>query len=253
MRTLKETIILGLGLLIFAACTDEVAVDEPTVILSEADTFEILEESLSVENAGFVLELDIISEDVELVLSTSSSLPNTSANPLSDLCGESQSKSKSGNYEGPNVNWNYQWDWTRTLLCDENLVPIHFDIDLDASRSYENNQISTSGNVDGDWEVTFEEEASIKSYNGDYVREIDRQAKNSDRGHMVNLDLNIVDVKVQRGSDRHVLGGTLFFTLTGENNRGNTFSRSGKVVFNGDCTATINIDGGNSRTIQICD
>ncbi|MBX2846260.1 MAG: hypothetical protein KTR13_08610 [Saprospiraceae bacterium] len=256
MKNWKNLWILGLGLITFAACSDsEDVTAEPEAVLSETEALDMVEEAVSFDSGGLMLELSMLSGDVATTLPEAEPTPGLSGMPPSDLCGQSQSKSESGSYEGPNVSWSYQWDWSRVLYCDDAQTPDYFDVDWDASRSYEGPRATSTAVADGDWVVTFDTESSdffIKIFNGDYLRTIDRALKNRDRSHTGTLDVNIVDVEVRR-ADQHILSGTLFFTLSGENNTGNTFSRSGEVIFNGDCTATVNMDNGNSRTIIICD
>jgi|GEM_PF-5080763 len=253
MKILKTLFILGGIILSLSSCDNGTVVETP-VLLSDSDAQDIVAEALTTDNGGITLDITELNSDIDGILDLTAPLPSGSfAAGLSDFCGETIERTKSGSFSGPNVSWSYSKEWSKTLVCDENDTPEYFDVTWDASREFENQRVSSSSVVDGDWTVHLSREGGFiqKTFNGDYLKNVDRYAVQSDRYKLKQLDVNIVDVLVRR-ADGFILGGTLFFTMTGENQTGNTFSRSGEVVYNGDCTATITLDNGNSRTISIC-
>jgi len=51
--------------------------------------------------------------------------------------------------------------------------------------------------------------------------------------------------------DRKIISGTATITITGTGPKGNSFSYTGTITFNGDNTATLKITGGSSYTINL--
>ncbi len=255
MKTIKKFFLFSLTIAAFASCSDKNDVIDQVEAITTDEALDIVAESVAIDEGGISLEfLAFTDESATVSTDVTSDLNGSVTSDMNPNCGQTKTRTFSKSYSGPNVSWSVAYEWMRTLQCNEEGKPTHFDVKWSADKSFENQRYEAVSVANGEWTVTFDNDGNfrLKVFNGDYMKHVSRQSKISDRGHIADLDINIVDVVVRR-VDKFILSGTLYFTLTGENNTGNTFAKSGQVVFNGDCTATITIDGGGSRTVSICD
>lgn len=251
-KLIKNTLFATFSILFFVACNDDVITSEPNVeALTTEETVEILTENISLSSDGMLMDIQVTTE----ILPMENLDELSTTNALSDFCGESQTHSDSSSFDGPNVQWSHSWVLSRTLVCDDNDTPQYFDVDFDAEGAYASNQIEASREAVGDWQVTraeeFSQENQVLVFNGEYQREIERDQVNGDRGHEITLVVEAFNVKRNRTTGEFV-SGTLTFTKSGMNNNGQSFSRSGTIVINDDCTATVTMENGNVFTIEIC-
>ena len=145
----------------------------------------------------------------------------------------------------------YMSDWKITLICDENDIPMNLLINTDAASTYEGPLVSGEGNGLGQYTLSgllpiaenYEMMGTV-SYSG-------TATSKKGRKETFNLEtiIDFSDVIISK-DPRYVLSGTATMTLIATAPNAGPATFTGSIVFNGDGTATLIING-NEYTFDL--
>ena len=224
--------LIALLMLVSFACKDD---DEATVPIDNEEAAEMIATSLSSESGG-------------LTVAVADAASNTTENGggRKATCGYTESMDASrSNPTGSSVIYNYTFHYDYALNCT-NALPTEMVVNLTYSGSLDAPRISTQNSGTGNLSVkaldyTYENYSITGSYDrtGSFVSKVrDKNTSNS------TLDFTLTDVTVDK-STRQITGGTATVTITGSVTGKGTFTFTGSLVFEGDQSATLDLNGTN--------
>lgn len=233
-KKIFTSILLLTLLLLHTACNKEEVQPE----MSEEEIIEIIEPTLKATSGGVVTNLEAVSE--ELVKSISSE----------SLCDSLLTYTTGQTYEGQQLEASYLIQLYYELNCNLFGVPVAALVSSTSTSEWSTNRLRSEGNVTFSGSVEGLEllETAI-TIDGDYMLVGDQQADFKET-YEINSILNFTlsEVKINK-QDFHIESGSAAFTFTGTTQYG-TFSQTGDILFNGDGTALLNING-NTYLITI--
>lgn len=225
---------------LFFSCSDD---DDTTITetqgITEEEAVVIVEASLAEESAGLEETTYEYAKTYEEETS------------LNVLCNQEISDSYNFSHNGAIVQASYDYYWSFTITCNGLNVPQSASFDSSGSGTYTTARLESDDTSKLSATVTgLQLTSALMTYNATYERIGTHQLRTNQNTRSITTDFNasIVDLVVSK-SDYEVDSGTGTFTLTGATNQGN-FSYDGSLVFNGDNTATVTING-NQYTIDL--
>ncbi len=238
MKNSKLFLCLILGLLI-VSCSDDDDNLSTQPALTDEEAVEIIEANMTKESAGAtetIYEYSIAYEQ-EFVQNVQ--------------CNQLVVDSYNLNYDGTFVQADYDFNWQYTINCNAFSIPQSATFTSSGSGFYTTQRINSDDTSSLTTSVTgLQPTASNMVYNGNYTREGAQEINTNvnTRNITTNFDAVVKDITVSK-SNYEIVSGMFEFTLTGSSNQGD-FSFVGTVIFNGDGTATINLNG-NQFVIDI--
>lgn len=238
MKKSKILLATMFGLAMFS-CSDDDENVETTQSITEEEAVEIVEASLAEESAGLEETTYEYAKTYEEETS------------LNVQCNQQVTDSYMLSHNGSLVQASYDYNWNFTITCNAANIPQSATFNSSGSGTY------TTPRLESDDSSTFaatvtglQPTSSVMTYNATYERIGTQQLTTNQTTRSINSDFNtsLVDLVVGK-SDYEVDSGTGTFTLTGTTNQGD-FSYDGSLVFNGDNTATVTING-NQYTIDL--
>ncbi|SEJ83111.1 hypothetical protein SAMN05192553_1239 [Cyclobacterium xiamenense] len=239
MKKSKILFALVIGLAMFSCSDDDDNSMVETQAITEEEAVEIVEKSLAEESAG----LEETTYEYAKTYGEEISLNVQCNQPVTD--------SYMYSYNGTLVQASYDFNWDFTITCNALNVPQSATFNSSGSGTY------TTPRIESDDSSTFmatvtglQPTSSVLTYNATFERVGTQQLTTNQTTRTVtsDFDATLVDLVVGK-SDYEVDSGTGTFTLTGSTNQGN-FSYNGSIVFNGNQTATLTING-NQYTIDL--
>lgn len=229
-----------IGGLFIVSCSDN---DDNTMTqtqaITEEEALEIVEASLAEESAGIEETTYEYAKTYEEETS------------LEVQCDQEVSDSYTFTYNGAIVQAAYDFNWSYIISCNELSVPQSASFNSSGSGTYTTARIESDDSSRFTATVTgLQPTSSAIIFNATFQRDGTQQLKTNQISKSVTSEFNstLVDLVVSK-SDYEVDSGMGTFTLTGSSNEGN-FSFEGSLVFNGDNTATVIING-NEYTIDL--
>ncbi|MEM7373744.1 MAG: hypothetical protein AAF587_34295 [Bacteroidota bacterium] len=198
--------------------------------LSEDDVAELLEATLSQANGGLTENLESLTEHIDNLT-------------LEDLCDQEFRDSLDFARQGHAGEAAYSASWTLDLSCTQLNVPEMGSVSTSSQNSYETPRISSTGSsafagsVSGlqplqanmIWEGSYQK-------SGTQVLQFEQENTISS-----TLDLTLVELSIGK-LDTHIHGGTGSFSMHVSKDE-HTSTYAGTIVFHGDDTATIVLNG----------
>ncbi|MCS4436678.1 hypothetical protein [Aquiflexum gelatinilyticum] len=212
---------------------------EPNVSLTEEEAVEIIEGFLAEKSAGMEETTSEYARTYQEEIS------------LNVQCNQQIADSYYFTNNGSVVQADYKYNWNFTLNCSGLSVPQSAVFSSTGSGTYTTARIASDDSSTFTATVTgLQPSSSTMIFNATYQREGTQQLTTNQNTRSLSSDFNasIVDLIIGK-SDFEVESGTGSFTLSGSTNQGN-FNYDGSLVFNGDNTATITING-NQYTIDL--
>lgn len=224
--------------LVMTSCNSEDDSVNGNQALSEEEAVEIVEASLAQESAGleeitysYTQSFQEIAESVE--------------------CNETITDGYVLAYNGNLVEADYTFNWEFTITCNAFSIPQSAAFSATGDGTYETQNISSEDASAFDANITgLQPSSTVFVYNGDFLRSGSQEVSIGPNTRQVNTDFscNIQNLTVGK-DDFEVDSGNGSFSLIGVGSEG-AFSVQGTIVFNGNNTATVTING-NSYTISI--
>lgn len=237
MKNSKLLLAVLLGLFI-VSCSDD---DDNTTTqaITEEEAVVIVEASLAEESAG----LEETTYEYAKTYQEETS--------LNLQCNQQVSDSYNFTHNGSVVQAEYNYSWVYTITCNALNVPQTATFNATGNGTYTTPRIASDDSSTFTATVTgLQPLSSTFTFNATYQREGTQQLTTNQTTRNLTTDFNatLVDLIVGK-SDYEVDSGTGSFTLSGSTNQGN-FNYTGNIVFNGDNTATVTING-NQYTIDL--
>lgn len=214
-------------LLFTTSCNKDVDLTQ----LQESEAVEIIEAAIQDRTQGLMTNVeDIVTQLVYAVAS-------------GELCDTMYSVPFSNSYEGTQIQASYNSMFNYEMTCNNFNIPQTATFTSTTETMYNTNRITSSddGNFSGD-AAGLQLSATSMTLEGDYNRtgvQVLEFSEQQNVNSILNMNIESLDIKKQ---DNSIQSGTGTFTLTG-NAYDTDFSYSGSIVFNGDNTATITING----------
>jgi len=210
--------------------------------------------SLAENSNGFASVTDDIAVNAQGINSTSSNLTVNSTQGTASVhqqCGTTLTDSVTRNFTVDSVTVNYFFKYTHTLNCNSSNLPDNVINTLTYKGSFDGPRLSSTNS--GNAHVTIaglSPSATAFVVNGEYVRDGSFQSKVGNKASG-NSHIDIVGTNITLSKPgRKIISGTATITITGTGPKG-SFSYTGTIVFNGDNTASLTLNGGAAYTINL--
>jgi hypothetical protein len=227
--------LLTISLFNMSCSTNDDDIDT-TSNLTEAEAVEIIETSLQKSTVGINDNTEKFSEEL-----TTNITINLECETLYD-------DTFVASYDGENVQSSYTVDWSYEMSCNNLDIPQSVAFAFSTDGNYSSPHITSTDSSNGNFEINgLQPTASEMVLNGNFYRNgmqiltvINERAVNS------NLEIALTDIIIDKESHSITSGtGTVLLTGTTQNR---TFTFEGSIVFNGNGSATILLNG---NTYQI--
>ncbi|HHJ50101.1 MAG TPA: hypothetical protein ENJ88_04250 [Phaeodactylibacter sp.] len=245
MKTFRILITLSLGLFLFtfSACEQEqITPDEPE---NQAQQQEAMSEDEAVE----AITKSIATEDEGMSAEANEAITSTDAYAKSLNCGDSGDTSFVHSYQNDYVTATYNIQKSWELIC-ENGMPVTLHLERSVEGQSETPQATTEGNSLTLMDVTHLLSPNFVIVNGTRDAAHTRTSvENPDMWLSTTMSMNFIDIKVKRAPDPQILAGEATFVLEAANSNGDSRTFEGNIIFLGDQTAVLTING-HSRIIS---
>lgn len=238
--------LFGLFILLMAfglfatSCNKET--EEPQDILNEEEIVAVVEGAMLADTDGLAAQ----SEDAVYIAEQYTVKDALGGGP----CGETQDSTVSYNYADPRITAAYTSTFIWTLNCNNASIPQSLDFDRTAEGNYETARMISDDSAAGDWLVENIVTGANYVINGTYSRQGSQTSKVRNLNVFTSsLQVGLDDLNLDKGT-RRIVSGIASFTLTGSGTGGRSFSYEGDLVFNGNGSVTILVNG-HSHTIDL--
>ena len=225
--------------LLITSCSDDDDNLVPQQAISEEEAVKIVEASIARESAGVEETAYQYAKSYEEETS------------LNVQCNQEVNDNYMFTYNGTVVQADYDYQWDFTITCNALNIPQSATFNSSGNGTYTTPRISSDDSSTFTATVTgLQPISSTITYNVSYERIGNQELTTNQNTRSITTDFKatLVDLVVGK-TDYEVDSGTGTFTLSGTTNQGN-FSYDGSIVFNGDNTAIVTING-NQYTIGL--
>lgn len=236
MKSIYTVLILILSLVAFSSCTEDEDAPSAASEITTEEAAEIVGTSLASSSAGLTEVSTEVAETSEEVAT------DVDFDPCGAQADTSYSISSSS---GAAISYTGELSYSYAISC-ENDDPQTFSYEVSYSSSFDAPRMASSNSGSSSLSlVKLSSDYKIFEINGSDSRSGSFESKifnktSSDASVSFGLTDLVVDLNA-----KSITGGTATYTLLGTTATGNTYSINGSVVFNGDGTATIAIQGEN--------
>jgi len=232
-------LLMAFGLLT-TSCNKEA--EEPQVVLTEEEIVAVVEGALLADTDGLAAQ----SEDAVYIAEQYTVKDGLGGGP----CGETMDSTVSYSFSDPRITASYNSTFVWTLNCNNASIPQTLDFDRTAEGNYETARMISDDSAVGDWLVENLITGANYVINGTYSRQGSQTSKVRNMNAFTSsLQVGLDDLNLDKGT-RRIVSGIASFTLTGSGTAGRSFSYEGDLVFNGNGSVTIIING-HSHTIDL--
>ncbi|MCA0366235.1 MAG: hypothetical protein LCH67_19515 [Bacteroidetes bacterium] len=221
----------------------------------EDNSLAALNTAVSAEEASTMIQYAISSETAGLstLVTDLSSLTKIKNTP--SYCGKSKdstvTKSKSSASSLHSYSYSMNWSWI--LNCSTTKVPSSFTNKSSFSGQYKTPKVISSDNGESNMTIAgLDAQSTNYKYTGSYVKNGTQSLSIVQAKDVTStITLNITDIQVSKSTLKIQSGGKASVVIEGKSSTGKTFSYTGTIVFNGNGSATININGSKEYNVQI--
>ena len=197
--------------------------------ISESEAAEVIQSAISAETEGLVMQVEDVTEIAQTYL---------------DSCGKvyDNQVNKNQNFGVRSYDYTFSWNWQMT--CNSLGVPQTLSIGYDADGQYDTPRMTSDDESDGTFIISgLELSAPDYVFNGTVTRSGSQSSKIGNQSSFSSqLAITTTNLTYNK-SDDEIASGTADVTISGTDQNGNSFSYTGQVVFNGNNTATLTING----------
>ncbi|MEM1320098.1 MAG: hypothetical protein AAGG75_07550 [Bacteroidota bacterium] len=238
-NSLFSLLIIAFGVIVFSSCSKQEEATIQQATLTEEETIEVVQQALGSSSYGMLMQAEeaAVMADEEL---SASILP----------CGVRYDTTIVRANDPQAVrNYNYVINRSFELICNFG-VPQEIIVSKTSSGQY------TAPRMSSDDSSTFN--ASISNllfgqayiYNGSYTRQGTQTINiRAEKNFESDLTIQTTGLLINKAT-RKVVGGSSTFSLTGTNTEGQPFSYVGSITYNGNGSATLEING-NVYNLQL--
>ncbi len=235
-----QFVMLAAFAILATSCNKET--EEPQNVLNEDEIVAVVEGALLSDTDGLAAQ----SEDAVYVAEQYTTKDALGGGP----CGETKDSTVNYSYSDARITAAYTSTFVWTLNCNNASIPQSLDFDRTANGNYETARMISNDNATGDWLVENIVLGANYVINGTYVRQGTQTSKVRNlNAFSSNLQVVLDDLNLDKGTHR-IVSGIASFTLSGSGTGGRSFSYDGDLVFNGNGSVTIIVNG-NSHTIDL--
>ncbi len=204
--------------------------EEAPVLLQDDEAAEVVETAVSGRSAGATMP------GTDMTTLVESGLPG---------CGETGDTTlQRSNTAGPfTYNCSYQLSWV--VNCNNFNIPQSADISLQGNGSFNGQRWSGSQSSNGALNLSgLNPQATEYTVNGSYTRqgELTGNLRHSNPTLNTSTDVNLSGMTIRK-SDKQIAGGNGTALITASNGKGQTQTINATLIFNGDGTATVTVNG----------
>lgn len=232
---MKNSIILitVLAGFLFTSCNkEEDEIQTQSQSITEEEAVQVVQSSLSEESAGLTENSSEFTKVFEDEISKNAQ------------CNQTVTETYTYSHNGTFAQAEYKYNWSYTLTCNGLGIPQSASFSSNGNGTFKTSRIESNDSSTFSASVVgLQPTSSVMTYNVTYKRLGSQQLTTNQNTRNVNSELNstLVDLVVRK-SNYQVSSGSGTFTLSGSTNQGN-FSYTGSIVFKGNKTATITING----------
>lgn len=238
--------------LCFVSCSEDEDEIRPTnTVVNDEEFSEILESSF-VEEGGIITDLNFISTSLGNTAGRGETENMAMSSDLSAVnCNQTVSESFSNSNTVGNRSWTVQTSWTWTLNCDVQNNNASFDLNGNGSLDFDGPNLSKDITRTHDFNVTGIEPSSNEwTYNANHSRDGFIQSNVGNQNSMNTLlTYGSTDIVVSKATEM-IVSGTFEIDFSATTSTGNSVTRGATVVFNGNQTATVTLDNGNTFDVN---
>lgn len=204
--------------------------EEVVEMLSNSEAAEIVENAVTARSAGATMPAEEMAKMLE--------------GDLGDCGIPGDTSFQRSSTAGP-VTYNYLFDLNWLINCNNLGVPQDAQVGIAGNGTF--NTQRWSGNNTAAGTLTFaglNPQATAYTVNGSYTLDggLSGNLRKIDPTLDVEITVNLTDLTIRK-SDRFITGGTGTVVITATNGRGRSETVNGTLVFNGDGTATVTVNG----------
>jgi len=238
MRSL--TLLLFFALALFStACNKEK--EEPEAVLNEEEIVALVEGAMMKSTDGLAAQTEsavVIAEDY------------AAKTVLGGPCGQTKDSTLTYNFSNAFITAAYSSTLEWTLNCNNAMIPQSLDFNRIGTGTYETARMTSDDNAEGNWLVTNLVTGDNYVFNGMYVRQGSQTSKVRNQNTFTStLTITGSNLNLSKAT-RRLASGTASFTLVGSGTGGRSFNYEGSLVFNGNGSVTITVNG-QTRTIDL--
>ncbi len=217
-------------MLLFVVMGAVACVDDVSELVEDEDVVEALENALKSKAGGFNAQIEDIATLIENYKDNCNQTFDSTLTKESGL--------------GSLINYDYVFDLSWTVNCNNLNIPQSFDFTYSSTGTYTAPRMSSTDEGTYNFAVTGVQPTSDDlTFNGNYTRIGTQTTKiRTELQFSATLGVVLTDLIVAKGT-REVQSGTGTFTFTGVTSLADTFSYTGVLTYNGDGTATATFNG----------
>lgn len=215
----------------FTACNSE---DDATSNITTDEAAAIMEIALAKNSEG----LAKAASDAAMI-----ALDYTQKTTTDARCGETNDSTFTKSINNAQITATYTTSLMWKLNCTNLRIPTFLDYDRSTTGEYETNRISSDDNAVSDWTIGNLVSGAAWTINGTYKRTGSQTLSVREQHSLTSeLTMNVNSINVNKSTMR-IDSGNATFKLTGNTSEGNSFTFEGNIIFNGNGTATVTING----------
>jgi len=238
-KSIKTLSYLVITVFSLTSCTnDDDSIASET--LTEEEAVELVEASLQKNTGGLNETTKTYSEDL------------TTDITLNEVCGILYEETFPYTYNGNFITANYIIVWSYQMSCNTLNIPETAEFNATSSGVYTTRRIESNDVSQSSLSVSgLQPTSDTYLFNGNFKREGNQQITLNQNTRSVNstVSLEITNLTVDK-ENYEIISGNGTVELTGSTNQGNSFSFEGSIIFNGNGSATLTING-NGYEINI--
>lgn len=222
------TFALFVALFTFASCRKDA--EEIVALLTDSEAAEIAESAVAERTAGATMPTIDMSEIL-------AAIPQTC-----DVPGDTILQ-RTGGVAGTSYNYSFTLDWL--VDCNDFGIPQSASVDVTGAGTFSSAHWSGNDQCTGDLAITgVAPSATDYVVNGSFALtgSMTGSLRHNDPTLTVNTTVNLSNMTVRK-SDYVITGGNGTLVITASNAQGNSQTVNGALVFNGDGTVTVTING----------
>lgn len=205
------------------------------------------EETMTNEEAAELLEASMksgaegLADEMLLAAELAESAVNKGVTTLD--CGETRDSTIANTVENAWVTAAYTSTLTWGLICNNFQVPTDLTYSRNAEGNYETTRWISDDEAAGNWTISQLLTGATWIVNGSYERQGYQESKVREMRTFNSTILYQVNSLNISKADQRITSGTANFTISGQGSDGGSFNITGEIIFNGNGTATVTING----------
>lgn len=243
-RMKSPTTLAYLVLFVFSlalnSCSKDDEIIAPSDVLTEQDAVELIESSLQKSTGGLSQTASVYSAELDTEITVNAS------------CDSLYEETLPYTYNGNLIQANYTKYWAYQLACSNLNIPQTADFNASSTGTYSTPRIESDDVTQSSFTISgLQPTSDAFLFNGSYSREGSQQITINQVTRSINstLSVEVIDLLLNKGT-YEINSGTGTCSLTGSTDQGNTFLFEGDLVFNGNGTASLTVNG-NTHLIEL--